>query len=776
MFEMLFHFISLSNRRDTEEEEPIAVCPQNIALKWHAEMSSSVYATPLITDLYADGLKDIIVPSFSKQIEVVEGRDGAKVADFEAFHESTIHAAPLMYDIDFDGVPDIVQATYDGDVFFFKDIGGLAVPKLTVPRLKVSKNWFAGLDPDPIDHSQPDIGDDPAVGTKSRRSLLQEDTGGVETEGHVLSEEGADTFDELFGGDDDYDPAALENIAEHEAEADDDDYVPWDGDYHHIDLDARQEELWQDEFHHQIHGDAEWQSPHIYVDAHILATPAVGDIDGDGRDELVLAVSYFYDSNYYELEENKHKIPKDIDLRRYVASGVVVFDVQRRSIKWSQHLDLTSDYTQYKAYAYSSPTLADVNGDGVLEVVLGTSVGFLYVLDGRSGDALEGWPLQMGDIQGQVAVADLNGDGSLEIVAADSRGNVAAFTGGAKEIWERHLNSQVGAGATFGDVNGDGELEVILGSWNGYVHVLSGRTGEDVGPFPFKAFGKITAPILPTKLNNPSQPGLQLVVLAFDGYLYVIDGVTGCADTLDIGEQSYAMVLADDIDADGRLELLASTVNGNIYAISTGSKYQPLKTWPQQVPGGGGNAFTARWNWQGVYVTGDSRRPRDIRSRTLPVQFTIVDERAHAQGVGSAATSSYKVSVVLSGVGAKEMNSGDQPVIGMADIYNKTGTYTIEIPCPRSRSTAVVRVQMKTEASLTYSDEFSLSFHVHFYRLLKWLVVLPFMFAAVAVLGTDWQQQQHESEDDNERLPIRMMQAVGPAPSSGYYTKSSHII
>lgn len=44
-----------------------------------------------------------------------------------------------------------------------------------------------------------------------------------------------------------------------------------------------------------------WQSHHaheseyVYVDAHVLATPAIADIDGDGHEELVLSVSYFYD-------------------------------------------------------------------------------------------------------------------------------------------------------------------------------------------------------------------------------------------------------------------------------------------------------------------------------------------------------------------------------------------------------------------------------------------------------------------------------------------------
>ena len=37
------------------------------------------------------------------------------------------------------------------------------------------------------------------------------------------------------------------------------------------------------------------------------------------------------------------------------------------------------------------------------------------------------------------------------------------------------------------------------------------------------------------------------------------------------------------------------------------------------------------------------------------------------------------------------MNAGDHPVIGMADVLNTTGAFTMEIPCPRSRSTATIR-------------------------------------------------------------------------------------
>ena len=183
-------------------------CDADLVLKWTTEVSSAIYATPLITDLYSDGARDIVVPSFvhymevrrppapaapracrrcSHPAQVVEAADGAKAThdSWPAFHKSTVHTAPLLHDWDFDGVPDILVATYDGEVLAFKDTvrpqaagggagrpaaGGLAVQtagpaqgeqlleRLAVPRLRVRKDWWQGLAADPTDHSRPDAG------------------------------------------------------------------------------------------------------------------------------------------------------------------------------------------------------------------------------------------------------------------------------------------------------------------------------------------------------------------------------------------------------------------------------------------------------------------------------------------------------------------------------------------------------------------------------------------------------------------------------------------
>ncbi|GFR46133.1 hypothetical protein Agub_g7648 [Astrephomene gubernaculifera] len=915
---------------DIQHEGPVPGAQRcgrhRLDLSWMSEATSSVYATPLITDLHADGRRDIVVPSFVHYLEVFEGPNGGQAVGWPAFHASSVHASPLLYDIDFDGVRDILLATYDGQIMFFKDTGDKLPEGLQISRLRVRKDWYVGLDPqDPFDHSHPDVGDGqgapgggkgngsgdgggrgrrprggsdtpkqvtashPATSmeervrkfvrqiteyrqkygdaaadklmsearntnavfyqavmqalresllatvhpgttsdssgsssTTARRRLLQADaqstangnSGGnaatVETagEGEVISKEAADSFDIFFNNNANDGTATDDATARAEAEAaaallaerirhhETHDaaeaaiaagnsgaasldpgsigeldsflgrlqydefgdlestaaYVEGTAGEHEHGVDPRAadaDELVVDSYKHLYLGDyisssgggssggrgRGWadeeftQSTHptasagyVYVDPHIMANPAIADIDGDGHDELVVAVSYFYDREYYDDPEHAKDL-KDIDIGKYVASGIAVFDLRTRTEKWVQHLDLSTDSTQYKAFAYSAPTLVDLNGDGKLEVVVGTSMGFLYVLD-HTGSPLPGWPLQMGEIQAQPLVADVNNDGELEVVVGDMRGNLAAFNSRAEELWERHLRSAISQGAVAGDIDGDGQLEVVLGTSSGYIYALAGSTGLDIPNWPYRARGRVQAPPTITHLIEGS--GLQVVVPAFDGFLYVIDGLQGCADVADLGETSYSAVLVDDLDGDGALELLATTMSGNVYAWETGAPYHPLATWTEQVLGPNGQV--ARYGYVGISATGPSRRPRDVAGERLQVAFELLDKRLAFAENGTlmpGGRGPYNVTVVLKGVGVREMGAGDAPVVGVADSFPAPGRYTVDIPCPRTLASAIVRLELVDGSGLLYADEFLLSFHMSFHRLLKWAVALP---------------------------------------------------
>ena len=90
---------------------------------------------------------------------------------------------------------------------------------------------------------------------------------------------------------------------------------------------------------------------------------------------------------------------------------------------------------------------------------------------------------------------------------------------------ERRTGGVVTQAVTFGDINGDGELEVVFGTTSGYLYAVSGKTGRDIAHFPFRTHGRIAAPVLITQLSQGLSQ--QLVVMSFDGHLYMVDGISG---------------------------------------------------------------------------------------------------------------------------------------------------------------------------------------------------------------------------------------------------------
>ncbi|XWS67192.1 hypothetical protein CRYUN_Cryun05aG0266600 [Craigia yunnanensis] len=762
-------------------------CPRNLELRWQTEVSSSIYATPLIADINSDGKLDIVVPSFVHYLEVLEGSDGDKMPGWPAFHQSTVHSSPLLYDIDKDGVREIALATYNGEVLFFRVSGYMMTDKLEVPRRKVRKDWHVGLYPDPVDRSHPDVHDDLLVqeaakmnatnqingsipesnltgsasteshsgkvnlsnaenGKKMDGSQIEDiiklptgvDNSSVNTEGHNKTSAGRRLLEDnnsegsQEGSSDSKEnvqEATVENEQGLEAAADSSFELFRDSDeladeYSYDYDDYVDESMWGDE--EWTEGQHEKMEDYVNIDSHILSTPVIADIDNDGVSEMIVAVSYFFDHEYYDNPEHMKELG-GIDIGKYVAGGIVVFNLDTKQVKWTKDLDLSTDTANFRAHIYSSPNVVDLDGDGNLDILVGTSFGLFYVLD-HHGNIRQKFPLEMAEIQSSVVAADINDDGKIELVTTDTHGNVAAWTAQGEEIWEAHVKSLIPQGPAVGDVDGDGHTDLVIPTLSGNIYVLSGKDGSVVRPYPYRTHGRVMNQVLLVDLSKRGEKskGLTIVTTSFDGYLYLIDGPTSCADVVDIGETSYSMVLADNVDGGDDLDLIVTTMNGNVFCFSTPAPHHPLKAWRSNNQGR--NNVANQYNREGVYVTHSSRGFRDEEGKSFWVEIEIVDKHRYPSGFQAP----YNVTTTLLVPG----NYQGERRIKQSQIFERPGKYRIKLPTVGVRTTGTVVVEMVDRNGLYFSDDFSLTFHMYYYRLLKWLLIIPMlgMFGVLVIL------------------------------------------
>lgn len=75
-----------------------------------------------------------------------------------------------------------------------------------------------------------------------------------------------------------------------------------------------------------------------------------------------------------------------------------------------------------------------------------------------------------------------------------------------------------------------------------------------------------------------------------------------------------------------------------------------------------------------------------------------------------------------------------------------------QLPCPRTRTTATVHLRLRDGQGQVFEDAFAMSFHVHFHRLLKWLVAAPVVTCALALLAASAQDDARPALPSFRRL------------------------
>jgi hypothetical protein len=277
--------------------------------------------------------------------------------------------------------------------------------------------------------------------------------------------------------------------------------------------------------------------------------------------------------------------------------------------------------TQLGQIHQSSPAVADINGDGVNDVVVGSRNGYLNVLD-QNGNALGHWPQPVlvypgGDphkgagvptaVDSSPTVADLDGNGQKEIIVGAGSNDVPNQQGGLVvfnadgnvrcrfhtqdtfNVWNAAAGAQpdgydepVFSTPAVGDINGDGHPDIVFGSWDSRIYAIdshcnllpgfltsnydyelnrwSANYNDDTvwsSPALYDVNGDGRLDILIGGDSSPGGPtdwagGIFRALTWRDGHVYEIWNRR-------IGEQIQGSPAVGDIDGDGRAEVVVST-------------------------------------------------------------------------------------------------------------------------------------------------------------------------------------------------------------------------
>lgn len=201
---------------------------------------------------------------------------------------------------------------------------------------------------------------------------------------------------------------------------------------------------------------------------------------------------------------------------------------------------------------WATPAIGDVDNDGTLEVIIGSTDRKLYIINGADGSVEATIPVGS-SIYASAALANLDADPYLEIVISSTDGKVYCYQWNGvsdKTEWTFSTGAAIYSSASIGDIDGDGNLEIVVGSTDRRIYALSSSGSLKWNYLTGGAIYSSPA------LANRGAAGLGIYVGSNDSYLYLISGTGTLIDRFLTYGQIRTSPAVADIDGDEKLEIV----------------------------------------------------------------------------------------------------------------------------------------------------------------------------------------------------------------------------
>jgi hypothetical protein len=359
-------------------------------------------------------------------------------------------------------------------------------------------------------------------------------------------------------------------------------------------------------------GNGTFQTKTDFVTGTNPQSVALGDVNGDGRLDLITANSGSATASVFlgngtgtfgaKTDFSTGTTPRSVKLADVNGDGTLDIVTANQG---SQNVSLllgTGDGSFARKEDLStiinsqptSVTLGDVNRDGKLDIVTGSSSGSNAGLRLGNGDgtfrALS--TVTTGNAQPSVTLGDVNGDGKLDGVFTKNGDQVHVALGNGDGTFQAISSSYMGTNprsVTLGDVNGDGKLDLVTvnnGSANASVRLGDGNGTFEAsvtfatGTYDSTVFGAAT-------LGDVNGDGRLDLITANSGAntVSVLLGTGGSAiwanfspqQTLTTGASPRSVAMGD-VNNDGKLDLITANYDGSTVGVLLGSGNSTFQT------------------------------------------------------------------------------------------------------------------------------------------------------------------------------------------------------
>ncbi|MFH1750256.1 MAG: S8 family serine peptidase [Candidatus Micrarchaeota archaeon] len=341
-----------------------------------------------------------------------------------------------------------------------------------------------------------------------------------------------------------------------------------------------------------------------------LVTPSsVGDINNDGQKEIV---SCF----------NKSHPAVDGDLTKIRLVSVRDFrGVPLPNFPLTLSVGSGSDYGGWGVDC-GIPLLADIDGDGYLEIIFNLALlehygsvernSFITYAINSDGSFVPGWPhvfsnddpdFDYGFARNAPALGDVDGDGQPELVIVVNQIRFDPQVHFSSEIyvlnsngglspgnWPVSINSLIFSSPSLVDFNGDGKLEIVFGSLleDGRYFVLDGQGNGFDGVWPRDDFGYgefASSPAIADLDRDESPEIVQANGVWYNNAVFGwnSDGtdIPGWPVNFDPEYATHSSALIGDITGDGQADVVVGNSDSNLYAWNdNGSR---IDGWPKKL-------------------------------------------------------------------------------------------------------------------------------------------------------------------------------------------------